>query len=110
MDWKVVLEPHILAVVVTLLAVWSVTEIAKRSARKLFSFDNYWFPRGTALLTGMLVGGMSWPKDTEVEPILFGGVIGVSAALIHHMFLSILKWKWPDLASKISGTEKEEPS
>lgn len=102
---KLLLEPHVLAVVISLLAVWGATEYVKRWVRETTSTKDDWLPRVIALLIGIAVGSYAWPTDTEVEPWLFGFTIGISAPLLYKLTIVVVRWKWPELAKWMTGSE-----
>ena len=110
MDWKILLEPHVLAVVISLLATWGATEFVKRAVRSHLDRKPYdgrydLVPPLLGFAIGTVIGTFSWPKDTEVEPIVFGITIGISAPMIYGAVVKLIRWRWPELANKITGSK-----
>jgi hypothetical protein len=102
---KILLEPHVLAVIITFLATIGVTEAIKRWVRSTATKKDDWLPPVLALLVGTAIGSASWPKDTEVEPAIFGFMMGVSATMIYKLVIAAVRWKWPELAEKLTGSD-----
>ncbi|MCK7495196.1 MAG: hypothetical protein MZW92_31945 [Comamonadaceae bacterium] len=89
--------------IITLLATIGTTEAIKRWARATTTKNDDWTPPVLALFVGTAIGSATWPNDTEVEPVIFGFVIGISATLIYKIVIAVIRWKWPALADKLTG-------
>ena len=100
---KLMLEPHTLALLVSLLGTWGATELVKRAFRRGTAGRNDWTPRAVAVIVGTGFGAATWPRDTEVEPWVFGLAVGLAAPLAYWALAAVLKWKWPALAKLLTG-------
>lgn len=107
MNLKLLLEPHVLAVIVSLLVVWGATEYIKRLVRRTTSKRDDWMPRGLGLVLGLGIGSLIWPNDTDVEPWIFGLMIGLIAPTAYWAMIAVIRWKWPDLAKLLTGRGAE---
>mgnify|MGYP003423010176 CR=1 FL=1 len=105
MDFKILLEPHILAVVISLLATWGATELVKRVVRRYLQGDQHdLIPPLLGFIIGTIIGTYSWPRDTEVEPIIFGVAIGLAAPLLYSLVIMFIRRRWPVLANRVTGS------
>lgn len=104
MNLSILLEPHVIAAVLTFLATIGVTEVIKRLVRSTATKKDDWLPPVLALLVGTAIGSATWPKDTEVEPAIFGFVMGISATVLYKFVIAVIRWKWPELAGKLTGS------
>lgn len=109
MDFAILLEPHLLALIISLTTTWGATEYLKRILRTQHTGNNNWAPRLISFLIGVGMGTTTWPNDTEVEPIVFGIAVGVAAPMLHTAFILFIKWKWPELAKRVTGAATNIP-
>ena len=100
---NLLLEPHLLALLVSLVGTWGVTEIVKRWARSTVSKRDDWTPRAVAVLAGLGFGSATWPPDTTVEPWVFGLALGFSATTAHWALMAVIRWRWPEVARALTG-------
>lgn len=103
----VLLEPHVLSLIVTLLGTLGLTEPIKRAVRSTRTTRDDWLPRVLAVGIGAGLGHMLWPQDTNVPGGVIGAIIGMFATTAYAVLVAGIRIKWPGVADAITGSKEE---